>query len=204
MFELKPNHQFRMLKLLYFPLRARGEALRMLLHHAKIPFVNQVVSFREWPALQPTVPNNQLPQLQLGHNDELLPHAREIALHVARLHGQPLLPVDEPSQTLALDCWQELHSTSLPFVCDPWGDGTPSDARIGAVDALLNVLPVETALPLVPRYLKGLPPWLCILDERLQRANSRRRSCGERQCRAIHLLERLRQSHCNRVGVHGR
>ena len=28
---------------------------------------------------------------------------------------------------------------------------------------------METALPLVPRYLKGLPPWLCILDERLQR-----------------------------------
>ena len=71
MFELKPMHTFRMLKLIYLPLRARAEALRMLLRHADIPFVNEVVPFSEWPELKRSVPDNQLPQLQL--HDRLLP-----------------------------------------------------------------------------------------------------------------------------------
>ena len=33
MFEFKPEHKFTVLKLLYLPLRARAEALRMLLRH---------------------------------------------------------------------------------------------------------------------------------------------------------------------------
>ena len=169
MFELKPQHTFRMLKLIYLPLRARGEALRMLLGHANIPFVNHEVPFAEWPALKPDVPNNQLPALQLGSDGRLLPHARDIALHVATLAGSPLLPADEVDAELALDCWRELHTTSLPFLDDPWGDATPWDARVGAVNPLLNFVPEERALPLISKYLEGTTPWLKALDERIGR-----------------------------------
>jgi len=168
MFELKPDDNFHMLKLLYLPLRARGEALRMLLRHASVPFVNEVVPFSEWPQLKPLVPNNQLPQLQLCE-DTLLPYTKDIALHIAKLAGPPLLPIDEAGKAAALNCWRELHTTSLPFLEDPWGDATPADARIGAVNPLLNFLPEDEALPLIPRYLAGLPPWLASLEERLQR-----------------------------------
>ena len=141
----------------------------MLLRHSSIPFVDHVVPFAEWPALKPHVPNQQLPQLRLGNDGALLPHAKDIALHVASIAGSPLLPNNDADAQSALECWQELHATSLPYLADPWGDATPWNARIGAVNPLLNMLPVEEALPLIPLYLKGIPPWLKTLDTRIQR-----------------------------------
>ena len=32
----------------YFPLYVRGEAIRMLLSHAKVPFKNRVIPMAEW------------------------------------------------------------------------------------------------------------------------------------------------------------
>ena len=57
----------------------------------------------------------------------------------------------------------------MPYLDDIWGDATPWDARIGAVNPLLNFLPEEQALPLVPRYLSGIQPWLDTLDARIRR-----------------------------------
>ena len=169
MFEFKPEHKFTVLRLLYFPLRARGEALRMLLKHTKTPYVNEVVPFADWPELKPNVPNGQLPQLQLGGDGKLLPNSMDIALHIANIKGSPLLPSDEADANCALDCWRELDRTSMPFVDDPWGEATPWDARIGAVNPLLNFLPEEKALPLIPKYLAGTRPWLETLRARVQR-----------------------------------
>lgn len=169
MFEFKLEHQSAVLKLLYLPLRARGEALRMLLCHTKIPYVNKVIPFAEWPAMKPSVPNNQLPQLELGNDGLLLPQSMDIALHIARIAGPPVLPNDEADAESALDCWRELHSTSLPYLDDPWGSTAPWDARIGAVNPLLNFLPTENALALLPRYLEGTRPWLETLNSRIQR-----------------------------------
>jgi glutathione S-transferase len=152
-----------MLKLMYLPLRARGEALRMLLRHADIPFVDHIVPFSEWPALKPNVPNNQLPQLQLGSSGRLLPQSKDIALHIASLAGPPLLPSDAATAEDALDCWQILHSTSVPHLAvgsDPWGEKVPWDARLGAVNPLLNFLPADVALPIIPSYLAGARGWL--------------------------------------------
>lgn len=142
----------------------------MLLRHGNIPFLNEVVPFADWPALKPKVPNNQLPQLQLGSEGDFLPNTMDIALHVAKLVGSPpLLPADEDLASSALDCWRELDGTALPYVEDPWGDATPWDARTGVVNPLLNFLPKERALLLVPRYLEGLGPWLAKLEERIHR-----------------------------------
>lgn len=167
MFEFRPFHNFKGLTLLYFPLRARAEALRMLFRHAKVPFVNEVVPFSEWPALKPNVPQSELPQLQLGSNGRLMPGTTDIALHIAGIAGAPLLPRDELQAEQALDCWRELHGRSLAHVGDPWGETTPWNARIGAVNPLLNALPEQEAIPLVPRYLAGLQLWFDTVDARL-------------------------------------
>ena len=169
MFEFSPGHNFTVLKLIYLPLRARGEALRMLLRHAKIPYANQVVPFSEWPSLKPNVTNHQLPQLQLGSEGRLIPHSMDIARHIAQISGPPLLPKDEADAACAHGCWRELHSTSMPYLDDPWSDATPWDARVGAVNPLLNFLPEEKALPLIPRYLEGVGPWLDTLSRRIER-----------------------------------
>lgn len=169
MFELKPNHQFIVLKLLYLPLRARGEALRMLLRHTKLPHAQQIISFKEWPALKPKMPNQQLPVLQLGGDGRLLPNSMDIGLHIANVSGSPLLPKDEADAACAHECWRELDRTSLPYIDDPWAEATPWDARVGVVNPLLNVVPQEKALPLIPKYLDGVSQWLETLNARVQR-----------------------------------
>lgn len=170
MFEFKPEHKFTVLKLIYFPLRARGEALKMLLRTSKIPYVNEIVPFADWPNLKPNVPGNQLPQLRLGSDGNYLGNSMDIALHIAKIAGPPLLPADDADAECALDCWRELDKTSAPFINDPWGEATPWDARVGIANPLLNFVPAETALPLIPRYLDGTRPWLETLSARVQRS----------------------------------
>ena len=169
MFEFKPNHNFTVLKLLYLPLRARGEALRMLLRHTKTRYVNEIVSFSDWPALKSQMPNKQLPVLQLGSGGKLLANSMDIGLHVANIMGPPLVPTNEADAESALDCWRELDGTSVPYIGDIWSETTPWDARIGGVNPLLNFLPQDKALPLIPSYLAGTRPWLETLRARVQR-----------------------------------
>ena len=43
---------------------ARGEAVRMLLAHAKIPYEDCRVKDADWPALKPTMPGGGMPCLE--------------------------------------------------------------------------------------------------------------------------------------------
>ena len=154
-----------MLRLVYFPLRARAEPLRMLLRHANIAFTDELIPFAAWPELKPHVPGAQLPQLKF-EDSTLLPQTKDIALHAATLAGPPLLPADADAASAALHCWQEIHSTSVPHIRHVWADATPWDARIGACNPLLNWLPEEEAVPLIPAFLKGAAEWLGRLEPR--------------------------------------
>jgi glutathione S-transferase len=159
------------MRLLYFPLRARAEPLRMLFRHARVEVADEVVSFSAWPAIKPTVRNQKLPQLLLD-DGELLPETVDIALHVAKLATErdpvrPLLPADADEAREAEYCWREAHETSVPFLGSPWSEATPWNARIGACNSLLNMLAVEEARPLIPLYLEGARPWLQGLESRL-------------------------------------
>ena len=49
----------------YFNLYVRGEPTRMLLSHAGVPFEDKRYEFSEWPAAKPTMPNQQVPCLEL-------------------------------------------------------------------------------------------------------------------------------------------
>lgn len=155
------------MRLIYFPLRARAEPLRMLLRHAEVAFTDEIVPLAVWPELKPRVPGNQLPQLQL-EDGTLLPQTRDIALRAAMLASplKKLLPIDAVMAGTALHCWQEIHRTSLPFITDCWAEATPWDARIGACNPLLNWLPEREATPLIPAYLAGAAGWFTELEER--------------------------------------
>ena len=50
-------------KLIYFDAYARGESIRILLSHAKVSFIDERVSFPDWPARKASgeLPGNQMP-----------------------------------------------------------------------------------------------------------------------------------------------
>lgn len=52
------------MKLYYFDVPARGEAIRMLLRHAQVPFEDVRVTFADWPKLKNTFEGKQLPVLE--------------------------------------------------------------------------------------------------------------------------------------------
>jgi glutathione S-transferase len=169
---------------MYLPLRARAEPLRMLLRHAKIPYEDEIVAFADWPALKPTVPNNQLPQLVTrpsvdspsGQTPILISDTKDIAVHIAKLAGPPIFPCDENNlRADALDCWLIQHATSLgPFLAvgrDPWDADSNPLGRLGAVNPLLNFVAAEDALQIIPSYLKGARVWLKnVVEPRLERS----------------------------------
>ena len=50
----------------YFPLYVRGEAIRMLLTHAAIPFTDHVIGWDEWKDQRKLMPGGQVPVLEFN------------------------------------------------------------------------------------------------------------------------------------------
>lgn len=76
--------------LCYFNIKVKGEALRMLLHHAKVE-VNEVrVAVPQWPTLKPKTSAGQLPiWIEPGHDECEEPiTAGEISLPAGRHFNQ--------------------------------------------------------------------------------------------------------------------
>lgn len=113
------------LTLMYLPMRARAEALRMILLHANIPFHDQIITMAEWPSLKPSIPpgpigsefpgrpkgNRGVPVLKFA-NGEMLQESRDIAHHIATKAGSPLLPSDATLAAEAKDMFDK--SQALP------------------------------------------------------------------------------------------
>lgn len=153
--------------LLYFPLRARAEPLRMLFRHARLHITDEIVPLTAWSQLKSTMPKQKLPVLRL-EDGTLLPETADIAMHAAKLHGPPLMPTGSREAALsAEECWREAGNSAVPYLTAPWADSTPWDARIGACNPLLNMLAEDEALPLIPRYLDGARSWMSGLADRL-------------------------------------
>ena len=161
------------MQLVYFPLRARAEPLRMLFRYSKVPYTDEMVQWKDWPTLKPTLPNKMLPQLKL-EDGSLLPETMDIALHVATLakqygYAEPLTPSTPEHAASAEHCWRETSKTSIHYLKldDLWADTTPWEARVGACNPLLNMLPEEDALKLIPTYLEGATSWMRNLESRI-------------------------------------
>lgn len=57
------------MKLYYFELYALGEQIRMLLNHSKTPFKDNRISFGQWGVVKATMPNGQMPLLEVTNED---------------------------------------------------------------------------------------------------------------------------------------
>lgn len=59
---MAPKHD---LKLYYFGLRGRGEAIRQLFKLANVVFEDFVVEFEQWPLLKEEMPTGHIPVLEV-------------------------------------------------------------------------------------------------------------------------------------------
>lgn len=91
------------LKLRYFPARSRGESIRMLLKHSKIPFDDILISGPEFGKMKADLPCGQLPILEVkGKN---YPESGSILRFVGRIAGST---PNDPVQLLAADAAYEV------------------------------------------------------------------------------------------------
>lgn len=72
-------------ELLYFPVRGRGEQIRLMFACAQVPFTDTNVT--DWPASKASMPLGQLPVLreQTAEGETLIPQSGAITRHLARL-----------------------------------------------------------------------------------------------------------------------
>eukprot|EP00927_Polykrikos_kofoidii_P071009 TRINITY_DN67351_c0_g1_i1.p1 TRINITY_DN67351_c0_g1~~TRINITY_DN67351_c0_g1_i1.p1 ORF type:complete len:269 (-),score=44.63 TRINITY_DN67351_c0_g1_i1:119-925(-) len=117
------------LKLHYMELRARAEPLRMILHHAGMPFEDILYSVEAWKTAKPTMPegkgvagvasrppgNRALPVLEL-ESGEMVSETSDIALLIAQRAGDILLPADEAKFAEAQEMWVSTNNFPLYFV----------------------------------------------------------------------------------------
>jgi len=140
-------------ELMYFPLRARGEAQRFILHYAGLSYYNRVVEMGEWGELKPTTPKGALPVFtpqSCGFSDEPIAESLDIAKYLASVSNVTgLMPTDAAAVASADSIFEKANG--------PLASGNP----------LLNMFPAEEARPKVPAYakeavgiLKGLEPQL--------------------------------------------
>ncbi|XP_021378366.1 hematopoietic prostaglandin D synthase-like [Mizuhopecten yessoensis] len=76
-------------KLMYFPVRGRGEIIRLAFAAAGQTFEDELVSMEDWPSLKPKVPTGQIPVLEV--DGKQLSQSLAIARYLARefdLSGQ--------------------------------------------------------------------------------------------------------------------
>jgi len=135
----------------YFPLRARGEPLRMLLRYTGLPHVDKIVTIDEWfggekdKAPPGRSGQRQLPLLGLPSGD-LMPESLDIAKYIAERADPPLLGED-PAQAERLFLLQDTVET-------PFGHGYKNYHRINPI---LNWFPREEAEAQIPEYLAAAP-----------------------------------------------
>ena len=97
-------------ELVYFPVRARAESLKMILHYAGLAYTLKTVEFSEWGELKPTVPNQCLPAFTPDEG-EMFCETADIAKYIASISTKPgLLPAD-PTVAMKL----MLMSQEKPF-----------------------------------------------------------------------------------------
>lgn len=146
--------------LLYLPLRARAEALRMLCRYTGFACEDKVIPLAEWASeWKPKMPNGLVPVLQLA-DGTLLPESLDIARHIAAQAGPSLLPSDPALAKSAEDAWLFGDNTSFAWI----SEGLP---RFGLVNPLLNARDEAESMPLCGPYLSQVPAALDHIEELL-------------------------------------
>eukprot|EP00842_Homolaphlyctis_polyrhiza_P000524 jgi/Hompol1/1472/HPOL_000348-RA len=88
------------LKFTYFGIRARGELARLTLHIGGIPFEDERIEFKDWPASKSSTPFGQLPVLTIDGKIHLT-QSLGIARYAGSLCG--LYPAADPLKAALVD-----------------------------------------------------------------------------------------------------
>ena len=89
-------------KLLYFPLRARAEPLRLIMHYAGMNYTLRTIELSEWPEIKPTTPKGQVPCFVIDEQEEMMPETADIAMYLAQTSGKDgLWPAASADQSAA-------------------------------------------------------------------------------------------------------
>eukprot|EP00842_Homolaphlyctis_polyrhiza_P000523 jgi/Hompol1/1471/HPOL_000347-RA len=88
------------LKLTYFKSRGRGEACRLALYIAEIPFEDERIDGAAWPKLKPFTPLGQLPVLTINDTDKIA-QSGAILRYAGALGG--LYPKDDALRCARID-----------------------------------------------------------------------------------------------------
>jgi len=143
-------------ELLYFPLRARAEPVRMIAHYAGLAYSIRTVDFEEWPTLKETVPGGVLPCFEpcvMGDVGEMFGETVEIAKHFAQQADKSgLCPTDAAGSALA----EKLFLAAM-------------DNKLNQVCPLLNWFTAEEAKPKVAGGVKEVIAELKKLDSDLKK-----------------------------------
>ena len=131
-------------KFYYFGLHARGEPIRMLLAHAGADWEDVRVTFEEWPQLKPSMPNGQVPCLEV--NGKKMGQSNSILRYIGMKLGY--YPED-PMQAYESDMLSDAFADVQAKIYLPHFENDP------AVKKEKTDLVFET---LVPNFLKVIEP----------------------------------------------
>jgi glutathione S-transferase len=133
------------LSIVYFPLRARGEGLRMLCELAKLPYTEETIQFADWGAAKPTMPGGTMPSLRGADGVLFGDETIDCILHLAGLADAALelVPASDADKATARSVFDVANTAPFAMLMPlaqyfPADDAAPRIA--GAVDAALKVL----------------------------------------------------------------
>ena len=103
-------------KFYYFQFYVRGEPIRMLLDHAGANWEDNAIAFPDWPKLKPTMPNGQMPCLELKDGTKM-GESYAIGRYLGSLHGY--YPQD-PRLAYEVDYLLEGYESLLSIIYKPF------------------------------------------------------------------------------------
>jgi glutaredoxin 2 len=172
-----------MIALYYFPIRARTEALRMMLLHGGIDHEFRTIGFDEWDAeaetaFKETIPSGHTGQKQLPVlkclDGSLMSESLDIANYIADIISRnkgnkksddganPDQQQQQQQYTEKLFMLREGEKYGSPLGFDNYGLANP----------ILNWFPKEKSIQMIPSFLELLPSTLTYIAEELKLAKS--------------------------------
>lgn len=129
-------------ELTYFPVRARAEAIQLILNYSGQTYTLNSVPMAEWGAMKPTVPGGVLPAFT-PDGGEMFTESIDIAKYCAKISGdKALLGGEEASKVYAVT----------------------TEGPIPAMDPLLNIKPKEECAAQGPALAKDVIKTLKTLE----------------------------------------
>ena len=169
----------KMIVLYYFPIRARNEALRMMLLYGGIDHEYHTIGFDEWDAeaetaFKETIPSGHTGQKQLPVlkclNGSLMSESLDIANYIADIVS--CNKDNKKNDDGANPDQQQQYAEKLFMLGEGEKYGPLGVDNYGLADPILNWFPKEKSIQMIPSYLESLPSTLTYIAEELKLAKS--------------------------------